>query len=219
MTPSVANPFERWRHIVVEGPIGVGKTSLAKRLSTRFDAQLMLEAPESNPFLERFYQDSARYAMATQLAFLFQRIGQLREITQRDLFSQAAVSDFLLEKDGLFARLTLSDDELTLYQQIFDHLQPQAPQPDLVIYLQASPDTLIERVQRRAIPMEAGISEDYLRALADAYSRFFHHYESAPLLIVNTEHLNPVDRDEDFELLVHHVSLMKGRREFFNLGR
>jgi deoxyadenosine/deoxycytidine kinase len=219
MNTAVANPFERWRHIVVEGPIGVGKTSLAKRLSTRFDAQLMLEAPESNPFLERFYQDSARYAMATQLAFLFQRIGQLREITQRDLFSQAAVSDFLLEKDGLFARLTLSDDELTLYQQIFDHLQPQAPQPDLVIYLQAAPDTLIERVQRRAIPMEAGISEDYLRALADAYSRFFHHYDSAPLLIVNTEHLNPVDRDEDFELLVHHVTLMKSRREFFNLGR
>jgi deoxyguanosine kinase len=219
MNPAVANPFERWRHIVVEGPIGVGKTSLAKRLSERFDAQLMLEAPESNPFLERFYQDSARYAMATQLAFLFQRMGQLREITQRDLFSQAAVSDFLLEKDGLFARLTLSDDELALYQQIFDHLQPQAPQPDLVIYLQAAPDTLIERVQRRAVPMEAGISEDYLRALADAYSRFFHHYDSAPLLIVNTEYLNPVERDEDFELLVHHVSLMKGRREFFNLVR
>lgn len=219
MTPGSVNPFERWRHIVVEGPIGAGKTSLARRLSERFDAQLVLEEPQANPFLERFYRDSARYAMATQLSFLFQRISQLRDIAQRDLFSQSAVSDFLLEKDGLFARLTLSDDELALYQQIFEHLQPQAPQPDLVIYLQATPDTLVERVQRRGIPMEAGISEDYLRALADAYSRFFHHYESAPVLIVNTEHLNPVDRDEDFELLVHHVALMKGRREFFNLSR
>jgi deoxyadenosine/deoxycytidine kinase len=219
MNTASVNPFERWRHIVVEGPIGAGKTSLARRLSERFDAQLVLEEPQANPFLERFYRDSARYAMATQLSFLFQRISQLREIAQRDLFSQSAVSDFLLEKDGLFARLTLSDDELALYQQIFEHLQPQAPQPDLVIYLQATPDTLVERVQRRGIPMETGISEDYLRALADAYSRFFHHYESAPVLIVNTEHLNPVDRDEDFELLVHHVALMKGRREFFNLAR
>ena len=219
MNTASVNPFERWRHIVVEGPIGAGKTSLARRLSERFDAQLVLEEPQANPFLERFYLDSARYAMATQLSFLFQRISQLREIAQRDLFSQSAVSDFLLEKDGLFARLTLSDDELALYQQIFEHLQPQAPQPDLVIYLQATPDTLVERVQRRGIPMETGISEDYLRALADAYSRFFHHYESAPVLIVNTEHLNPVDRDEDFELLVHHVALMKGRREFFNLAR
>ena len=219
MNTASVNPFERWRHIVVEGPIGAGKTSLARRLSERFDAQLVLEEPQANPFLERFYRDSARYAMATQLSFLFQRISQLREIAQRDLFSQSAVSDFLLEKDGLFARLTLSDDELALYQQIFEHLQPQAPQPDLVIYLQATPDTLVERVQRRGIPMETGISEDYLRALADAYSRFFHHSESAPVLIVNTEHLNPVDRDEDFELLVHHVALMKGRREFFNLAR
>lgn len=219
MTPGSVNPFERWRHIVVEGPIGAGKTSLARRLSEHFDAQLVLEEPQANPFLERFYRDSARYAMATQLSFLFQRISQLRDIAQRDLFSQSAVSDFLLEKDGLFARLTLSDDELALYQQIFEHLQPQAPQPDLVIYLQATPDTLVERVQRRGIPMETGISEDYLRALADAYSRFFHHYDSAPVLIVNTEHLNPVDRDADFELLVHHVALMKGRREFFNLSR
>ncbi|MFN5512265.1 MAG: deoxynucleoside kinase [Burkholderiales bacterium] len=219
MNTGSVNPFERWRHIVVEGPIGAGKTSLARRLSARFDAQLVLEEPQANPFLERFYRDSARYAMATQLSFLFQRISQLRDIAQRDLFSQSAVSDFLLEKDGLFARLTLSDDELALYQQIFEHLQPQAPQPDLVIYLQATPDTLVERVQRRGIPMETSISEDYLRALADAYSRFFHHYDAAPVLIVNTEHLNPVDRDEDFELLVHHVSIMKGRREFFNLSR
>jgi deoxyadenosine/deoxycytidine kinase len=213
------NPFERWRHIVVEGPIGVGKTSLARRLADRFGAQPMLEEPQANPFLERFYRDSARYALPTQLFFLFQRVGQMRELSQRDLFSQAAVSDFLLEKDPLFAGLTLSDDELALYRQIYDNLRPQAPTPDLVIYLQAPPDTLVERVHRRGLPMEAGISEDYLRSLTDAYSRFFHHFDAAPVLIVNTEHLNPVDRDADFELLISHAHAMRGRREFFSMAR
>ena len=213
------NPFDRWRHIVVEGPIGAGKTSLARRLAERFGAQTVLEDPQANPFLERFYRDSARYALPTQLFFLFQRVAQLRELAQRDLFESAAVGDFLLEKDPLFARLTLSDDELALYRQIFDSLKPQAPTPDLVIYLQAQPDTLVERVRRRGVPIEASISEEYLRRLADAYSRFFHHFEGAPLLIVNTERLNPVDRDADLDLLVQHVSTMRGRREFFNLAR
>ena len=129
------------------------------------------------------------------------------------------LGDFLLEKDPLFARLTLSDDELALYRQIFDSLEPQAPTPDLVIYLQAQPDTLVERVRRRGIPFEASIGEDYLHALADAYSRFFHHFDAAPLLIVNTDHLNPVERDADLELLLDHVTGMRGRREFINLGR
>jgi deoxyadenosine/deoxycytidine kinase len=213
------NPFDRWRHIVVEGPIGVGKTSLARRLADRFGARTVLEEPQANPFLERFYRDSARHALPTQLFFLFQRVAQLREMTQRDLFDQAAVGDFLFEKDPLFARLTLSDDELALYRQIYDTLRPQAPTPDLVIYLQAQPDTLVERVRRRGIASEAAISETYLRALADAYSRFFHHYDAAPLLIVNTEHLNPVERDADFELLLQHAAGMRGRREFFNLAR
>ncbi len=213
------NPFDRWRHIVVEGPIGAGKTSLARRLAERFGAQTVLEEPQANPFLERFYRDSARYALPTQLFFLFQRVNQLRDLAQRDLFESAAVGDFLLEKDPLFARLTLSDDELALYRQIFDSLKPQAPMPDLVIYLQAQPDTLVERVRRRGVPSEASISEEYLRALADAYSRFFHHFDAAPLLIVNTERLNPVDRDADLDLLVQHVASMRGRREFFNLAR
>jgi deoxyguanosine kinase len=213
------NPFERWRHIVVEGPIGAGKTSLARRLAERFGAQPVLEDPTANPFLERFYRDSARHALPTQLFFLFQRGNQLRDLAQRDLFSQAVVSDFLLEKDPLFAQLTLGDEELRLYRQIYDTLRPQTPTPDLVVYLQADPETLIERVQRRGLAYESAISADYLRALNDAYSRFFHHYDAAPVLIVNAQRLNPIERDEDFALLVEHVAGMRGRREYFNLAR
>ena len=164
------SPFERYRHIVIEGPIGVGKTSLARKLSERFQIEMVLEDPDSNPFLDRFYSQGARYALPTQLFFLFQRVNQLRDLAQRDLFSQSVISDFLLEKDPLFARLTLDDDELSLYQQIFENLKPQAPTPDLVIYLQAQPDTLVDRVQKRGLAMENSITEQYLRALADSYS-------------------------------------------------
>jgi deoxyguanosine kinase len=219
MIPNQNNPFDRWRHIVVEGPIGAGKTTLARRLSERFGATPVLEDPLANPFLERFYRDSARHALATQLFFLFQRVTQLRDLAQRDLFDRAAVCDFLLEKDPLFAQLTLTDEELALYRQIYDSLKPQAPTPDLVIYLQAQPDTLVERVQRRGLAIESAISADYLRALNDAYSRFFHHFDAAPVLIVNTERLNPIERDADFELLLEHMTGMRGRREFFNLAR
>jgi deoxyadenosine/deoxycytidine kinase len=215
-TPS--SPFEKYRHIVVEGPIGAGKTSLARKLSERFGAKLVLEDPTANPFLERFYRDARRYALPTQLFFLFQRVNQLRDLAQQELFSQSAVGDFLLDKDPLFARLTLADDELALYRQIFESLRPQAPTPDLVIYLQAQPDTLVERVRRRGVEMEAAISETYLRELAEGYSRYFHHYEAAPLLIVNTEHLNPIDRDEDFAVLVRQLAEMRGRRSFFAVG-
>ena len=216
MSTTENQTFERFRHIVIEGPIGVGKTSLARKLATRFKLDLLLEEPQANPFLERFYRDSARYALPTQLFFLFQRVNQLRDLAQRDLFTQTAISDFLFEKDPLFARLTLGDDELALYQQIYDNLQPQTPTPDLVIYLQANTDTLIERVKRRGNPIESPMSEEYLRALSDAYSHFFHYYDAAPLMIVNNEHLNPIDSDADFELLIKHIHGMKGRREFFN---
>lgn len=212
------SPFERYRHIVIEGPIGVGKTSLANRMAERFSAETVLEDPKSNPFLDRFYSQGARYALPTQLFFLFQRVNQLRDLSQRDLFSQSVVADFLLEKDPLFARLTLDDDELALYQQIFENLKPQAPTPDLVIYLQAQADTLVDRVQRRGVVMENSITEQYLRALADSYSRFFYHYDTAPLLIVNTEHLNPAENDEDFQLLLQQLEKMKGRRAFFSRG-
>ena len=204
--------------MVIEGPIGAGKTSLATKLAQHYAAHTLLEQPESNPFLERFYRNQARYALPTQLFFLFQRVQQLGEVTQLDLFRSAVVADFLLEKDPLFARLTLADDELKLYEQIFLQLRPQAPLPDLVIYLQAPPDTLVERVLRRGNPIESGISETYLRSLSDSYTRFFHRYDDAPVLIVNTEHLNPIERAEDFELLLSRVDRMRGRREYFNLA-
>jgi deoxyguanosine kinase len=209
---------DRFRYLVVEGPIGAGKTTLAKRLAARLSADLVLEQPADNPFIARFYQDMARYALPTQLFFLFQRARMIEPLKQPDMFARPAVADFLLDKDLLFARVTLSGEEFTLYQKIYDALAPQAPTPDLVIYLQAQPAVLIERVRRRAAGFERGITEEYLALLAESYARFFYHYAAAPLLIVNSENLNFVERDADFELLVSRVRAMKSRREFFNLG-
>lgn len=208
----------RYRYVVIEGPIGAGKTTLATRLAQHVQAATLLERPDDNPFLARFYRDRVRYALPTQLFFLFQRVQQLAEVRQLDLFRQTLVGDFLLEKDRLFARLNLADDELRLYEQILAQLQPQAAVPDLVIYLQASPEALFERVARRANPNESGIAESYLRALSDSYTRFFHQYDAAPVLIINTEHLNPIDRPEDFTLLLARIGKLRGRREYFNLS-
>lgn len=209
---------DQTKYIVVEGPIGVGKTTLARKLADKFDAQTLLELPEENPFLEKFYRDPVHYALPTQMFFLFQRMNQLRNLAQTNAFSTRVVSDFLLDKDPIFAHLTLNDDELHLYQQLYDHLRPQSAPPDLVIYLQAQPETLVDRVRKRGVPMEAGLSEHYLHRLCESYSRFFYHYDGAPVLIVNTEHLNPIERDVDFALLLQRIGGMRGKREFFNLG-
>ena len=209
---------DKYRYIVVEGPIGVGKTTLARAISEASGAALMLENPDTNPFLPQFYLNPERYALATQLFFLFQRIDQLAALNQSDLFRRATVGDFMLEKDPLFARLNLKDEELKLYEQIYDHLKPQAPAPDLVIYLQAAPDTLVERVQRRAVSYEENMPEAYLVSLADTYTRFFYQYSSAPLLIVNSDRLNFHESQEDLALLMERIAAMRGPREFFSLG-
>jgi deoxyadenosine/deoxycytidine kinase len=209
---------DRFRYLVVEGPIGAGKTSLARRLAARFSADLLLEQPGENPFIARFYQDMARYALPAQLFFLFQRARMVEPLKQPDMFARPTVADFLLEKDLLFARVTLSSDEFALYQKIYEALRPQAPAPDLVVYLQAQPAVLAERVRRRAAAFERGISEEYLALLADSYARFFYHYSAAPVLTVNSENLNFVERDADFELLVSRIRGMRSRREFFSLG-
>ena len=213
------NPFEAASHIVVEGPIGVGKTSLARRLAEHLEADLLLEQPEANPFLARFYQNQQRYALQTQLCFLFQRLDQMRDLAQPDLFPRTVISDYLMEKELLFAGLTLGDDEYRLYRQIYDRVSPQAgAAPDLVIYLQARPDTLIARVRKRGIDMERKISDDYLTLLGESYTRFFHDYTAAPVMIVNSEHLNFADSPDDFLLLVQRIEAMRGPREYFNRG-
>jgi deoxyguanosine kinase len=208
----------RFRHVVIEGPIGAGKTSLARRLAGLTGAELILEQAEENPFLPRFYEDRRRYALPTQLSFLITRVEQARSLGQGDLFSPASVADFMLEKDMLFARTILDEAEFHLYRQLYDGLKPQSSAPDLVIYLQASPGILMERVKKRGRGYERTLSENYLAELARAYSEFFYHYEAAPLLIVNSEHLNFAERDSDFDLLVQRIRDMRGAREFFNLG-
>ena len=209
---------DKYRYIVVEGPIGAGKTTLARKLAEVTGAATLLEDPGANPFLPGFYQDRVRYALPVQLFFLFQRVNQVRDLGQADLFKQATVADFILDKDPLFARLTLNDDELNLYQQIYNSIKPQSATPDLVIYLQAPTEVLVERVRRRGLAYEAAISEDYLLRLGETYARFFYQYEEAPVLIVNSEHLNFVDTPADFNLLIERIIAMRGTREFFSMG-
>ena len=207
------------RYIVIEGPIGAGKTSLARELAHRLHAEELLEQPDENPFLARFYDDMPRFALPTQLTFLFQRADQLRALAQLDMFRRPTIADFLLDKDPLFARLNLNDDEYALYDKVFRHLKPQTAVPDLIIYLQAPVATLVERVERRGVGYERAIPAEYLARVADSYTRFFYAYDEAPLLIVNSERLNFVDNAEHFELLLARIAAMRGQREFFNLGQ
>lgn len=209
---------QRFRSIVFEGPVGAGKSTLARQFSERFGYQILMEAPEDNPFLPRFYVDSARFALPTQLFFLFQRVDQLRSLAQRDLFAEHLVSDFMIEKDRLFAQLTLDADELALYDKIYSTLRPHVPAPDLVVVLQAQPADLLARVRQRGIEMEQNLSVDYLRRLSEAYTQFFHYYEEAPVLVVNTSSLNPVGRMADFEALIAQIAQFRGRRAYFNFG-
>ena len=205
-------------YIVVEGPIGVGKTTLARRLAHAFQSDLLLEQAEDNPFLPRFYREPNNAAFQTQLFFLFQRAQQIQSLRQGDLFQPAQVVDFLIDKDRLFASLTLNTDELDLYQQVYDKMILDAPQPDLVIYLQAPVEVLLHRIRTRAIEYEQLIDENYLQRVAEAYVDFFYHYDRSPLLIVNTAAINLAEGEADFNLLLERVREMPNGRQFFNPG-
>lgn len=208
--------FNRFPYIVIEGPIGCGKTTLAKMLANKFPVDYLSEKADSNPFLPRFYQDVQRYALPTQLFFLFQRANQIADLAQRDMFAKPIVADFFLEKDPIFARLNLDDEEYALYHQIYQHLQLKAPKPDLVIYLQTPVDSLMERIEERNVNYELDIPREYVERLADAYSEFFHSYDTSPVLIVNNEKLNILNNTEAFDLLLSRILQIKGQREFFN---
>ena len=199
-------------YIVVEGPIGVGKTTLAKRLAASLGGEALLEAPEENPFLPRFYENPPMNALATQLFFLIQRVRQLEDIRQADMFATVRVGDFMIEKDRLFAELTLDPDELALYLQVYDRFAGEAVAPDIVIYLQAPVDVLLGRIAARGIAFERWMDPGYLDRVASAYTRFFHHYEGAPLVIVNAADIDFAHVDADYDLLFDKVrSISKGR--------
>jgi deoxyadenosine/deoxycytidine kinase len=201
----------RFRHIAIEGPIGAGKTTLARLLAERAGAELVLEQPGENPFLARFYEDRAGYAFQTQLFFLFQRERQVRGLAQPSMFAQTTVSDFTFAKDAIFARLNLSDEEYRLYAQMHQPIAAQLSEPDVVVRLQADVATLLARVRRRGVAMEQGIDLAYLQRLCDAYAEFFASYEGAPVLVVDTERFHPLERDADLEQLVRTLESFEGR--------
>ena len=209
---------ESWPHrlVVVEGPIGVGKTTLARRLAGAIGAETVLEQADENPFVERFYRNPRAAAFPAQLYFLFQRARQLGELRQQDLFAPVRVADYLLDKDRLFARITLEDDEYALYEQVYARLSLDAPRPDLVVFLQAPIETLLERIARRGIRYEKYIDAEYLQRLVDAYTRFFHQYSDSPLLIVNAGEIDPVGDSRDFEELFDAIRRTRRGRHFFN---
>ncbi len=203
-------------YLVVEGVIGVGKTSLVKRLAESFGSETLLENAEDNPFLDRFYQDGQQAALPTQLFFLFQRSKQLQALRQRDMFRTALVADFMLEKDPLFARQNLDEEELKLYEQVFAQLAVEIPVPDLVVYLQAPVETLMQRIKKRNRKVELAITTDYLQRLSDAYTEFFYYYNRSPLLIINAAEINPVERDADYQLLLERICSIRRGKHYFN---
>jgi deoxyadenosine/deoxycytidine kinase len=220
-SPSNAIQLDLSRHelprfIAIEGSIGIGKTTLAKRLANTFHYDTLLEQADDNPFLERFYQDRTSAALPTQLYFLFQRVKQLQALRQRDGFQAARVADFLIDKDPLFAQITLDADELNLYHMVHEQLLLDAPTPDLVIYLQAPVDVLLERIHKRGTAMEQRISREYLASLSDAYTQFFHYYDSAPLVIVNAADIDIVNCEADYHNLVQYLLSVKTGRHYFN---
>ncbi len=203
-------------YIVVEGPIGVGKTTLAKRLAKKFNTELMLELATDNPFLPRFYSDPKSVALPTQLYFLFQRAKQIESLRQTDMFKPVQVSDFLMEKDKLFASVTLDEDELFLYNEVYDKLTLDAPEPDLVIYLQAPLDVLMQRIIERGLDYERPINRNYVKKISDAYIEFFYYYTSSPLLIVNTDDFDLSNSNKDFELLLDQIQNISPGKHYFN---
>ena len=204
------------RFIAVEGPIGVGKTTLAKRLADKFNYQMLLEQAEENPFLERFYRNVRQSALATQLFFLFQRAQQIQDLRQGDLFAPARVADFLIAKDRLFARINLDADEYALYEKVYQQLTFDTPAPDLVIYLQAPTDVLLQRIRLRGIGYEQSIEQSYLEKINAAYSEFFLYYDDAPLLIVNAAQIDFAHSDRDFAHLVEYIGTVRGGRHYVN---
>jgi deoxyadenosine/deoxycytidine kinase len=204
------------RFIAIEGPLGVGKTSLAKRLARTLNSETLLEQAEENPFLERFYSNRRAFALPTQLYFLFQRVRQLQSLRQGDIFQRVRIADFLMEKDPLFARVTLDDDEFNIYQSVYERVVVDRPTPDLVIYLQAPTEVLLERIRQRGIPMESHVDLIYLGELNAAYTRFFHYFDAAPLLIVNATEIDLVSNDGDYRNLVDYLPTIKTGRHYYN---
>jgi len=203
-------------YIVIEGPIGVGKTTLANKLAQSFGSDLLLEGAEKNPFLQKFYDDPIASALPTQLFFLLQRARQLKDMKQEDMFNPVRVADFLIEKDRLFAELTLDSDELDLYEQVYASLTIDIPCPDLVVYLQAPVEVLLERIQQRGLKHERFIEAAYLQRLSDSYIQFFYQYNNAPLLIVNAADIDFANNDDDYQLLHQQIIDVKSGRHYFN---